>query len=152
MARGVRFDIGMCSGIAVAALTLCAATAASRNPNDYLTLDLKSAVLSPEPLGPATHFQPLGVEAHSDITLPAPAGEAPTKTAAAPAGEAAIKTAAAPAASTAPHVAHTMRHHFAQRHRSSPLDANAEAPRPRIQRWPCRASGICAWQKPASAR
>ena len=141
MTRGARFSIGLCSGVIIAAATLCAATAAPRNPGDYLTLDLKSAVLSPEPLGPESRFQPLGVEAHSEVTLPATTGAAATKTAAAPATS-------TPATPQPARVAHMSRphHHYAQRRHGNPLDAQASTPRPRIQRWPCNTGGICGWQ------
>src|SRR5215469_17473888 len=45
-----------------------AALAAEYRPDDFLTMDLSKAVLSPTPLGPTAHFVPLPVKAKSDTS------------------------------------------------------------------------------------
>ena len=91
-------------------------------PGEFLGLDLSTAVLSPKPLGPATQFAPVRIEARADRASHA-------------------KT----------HVAHqradkprgAARTHLARRH-GNPLDAQASDTR--IQAWPCRFGGICNWK------
>ena len=41
-------------------------------PGEFLGLDLSKAVLSPKPLGPATQFAPVRIEARADRANPAP--------------------------------------------------------------------------------
>jgi hypothetical protein len=43
-----------------------AASAADYRPDEFLTLDLSKAVLSPKPLGPMNSFAPVAVEAKGD--------------------------------------------------------------------------------------
>ena len=42
--------------------------------DEFLSLDLSKAVLSPKPLGPAAHFAPVPVEARADRAKPGGAG------------------------------------------------------------------------------
>ena len=51
-------------------------------PGEFLGLDLATAVLSPKPLGPATQFAPVRIEARADRARPAaPAARTRAKTA-----------------------------------------------------------------------
>src|SRR4051812_37559969 len=43
-----------------------ASTADEYRPDEFLTLDLSKAVLSPKPLGPPAQFQPMPVEAKTE--------------------------------------------------------------------------------------
>jgi hypothetical protein len=113
-------------------------------PGEFLSLDLSKAVLSPQPLGPATQFAPFPVKARTD-----PDGAA---------AQARAETKAAPdvrVARTAPsHLgmkqpSGAARTRLAHRH-GNPLDAQASDTR--IQVWPCRSGGICNWSRPAPAR
>jgi hypothetical protein len=125
------------------------ATAEPYRGDQFLSLDLSKAVLSPEPLGPLSQFAPgpLGVRLASD-------GE-PAQASAPPADEPKITEFKA----TEPnvivhrtHVAHVRaqtprgagRTRLARRH-SNPLDAQAFDTR--IQVWPCRSGGICGWKR-----
>jgi len=116
---------------------------------EFLGLDLSKAVLSPKPLGPATKFAPVRIQAKSDPASPAASTRAKSKTvseAAVP--KAAIPKAAPPKAKIAhlglkkPHSAGRTK--LARRH-GNPLDAQAFDTR--IQVWPCRSGGICNWQR-----
>jgi hypothetical protein len=129
-------------------------------PDDFLTLNLSQAVLSPQPLGPPAHFEPYGIEARNDgqttddqvgakteaKTETTPTEEtAPAEDKTADAAES--KTAAAPPARTA-RVHHPRK--LAVRKHSNPLDAQALDSRGlrqhgRVQVWPCRSGGICDW-------
>jgi hypothetical protein len=101
-------------------------------PDEFLGLDLPSAVLSPKRLGPATQFAPVRVEARSDrgggvavrVTLP--------------------KTAVAHPRSEKQRVVHA----GIGRHHGNPLDAQAFDTR--IQVWPCGSGGICNWKRQAN--
>lgn len=109
------------------------AVADEYRPDEFLNLDLSTAVLSPKRLGPETQFAPVRVEARTDrpqakvvhttrITVPkAPVAQARTEK---PRGAA--------------------RTRLVRRH-SNPLDAQARDTR--IQIWPCRSGGICNWQR-----
>lgn len=134
-------------GVALMAGT---AMADEYRPDEFLKLDLPKAVLSPKPLGPEQHFQPLPVEASSEHAV------------------AAVQPAAKPdvpraVAAKRVHVAHSIaklksmarpvaiargaaRTRLAHRH-GNPLDAQAMDTR--IQTWPCKPGngGICAWKQ-----
>lgn len=151
-----------CRGLVAgfAALALCAVGAAAADayrPDEFLSLDLAKAILSPIPLGPPSHFEPYSVEARTETTTETKIGPAATaKVDMAPAiaaqppvspAEPARRTArATPPAK--PALAHAARGHkrYAE-HRRNPLDAQASLPRPRIQTWPCNTSGICNWRR-----
>ncbi|MDO9561260.1 MAG: hypothetical protein Q7J60_06550 [Bradyrhizobium sp.] len=100
---------------------------------EFLGLDLSKAVLSPKPLGPATEFAPVRIEAHADRASPSPTARA----ARAPTG----KAQAAPQRAEKPRRAARTR---LARPRGNPLDAQAADTR--IQAWPCRSGGICNWK------
>ena len=108
------------AAIGVAALAWSGMSAAQQyRPDEFLKLDLPSAVLSPKPLGPAATFTPGPLlraatnghrVAHAHV-------ERPTH---------------------APRTAVAL-------HRRNPVDAQASDAR--IQVWPCRSGGICNWKR-----
>lgn len=137
--------------VALGSSLSAAAAAQAYKPDDFLTLDLAKAVLSPVPLGPPSHFEPYAVEAKTDArTEPAPAATAGVDTAPAVA-EAPTERAGAshPAIGRAAH-GHRQ---YAEHHRN-PLDAQASLRRPhpqarvqsRVKTWPCNTGGICSWR------
>ena len=114
-------------------------------PDEFLTLDLSRAVLSPKPLGPATQFEPVQIEARADRVSPEPSARA------APAKTNVAKTRVTKTDLTKTEVVHqraekprgAARTKLA-RPRGNPLDAQASDTR--IQAWPCRSGGICNWK------
>ena len=102
-------------------------------PGEFLRLDLAKAVLSPKPLGPATQFAPVRIEAHADRASPAASARAERATPA--------KPAVAHARADKPQGAARTR---LVRRGGNPLDAQASDTR--IQAWPCRSGGICSWK------
>jgi hypothetical protein len=122
------------------------AMAAEYRADEFLTLDLSMAVLSPNPLGPPAQFGPVPVEAnfdsnsdHAAEATPAPAAPDPQ----------AKKVAVESVSVAHPRVAHfraekprgAARTRLAHR---NPL--NAQAMDARIQAWPCKSGGICNWK------
>jgi hypothetical protein len=114
-------------------------------PDEFLGLDLSTAVLSPKPLGPPSQFAPVAVEARADRASDrAPArAEAKaepkvvrTKRIVIPRTEVAHMRAQKPRGAA--------RTKLARRH-GNPLDAQAFDIR--IQVWPCRSGGICNWKR-----
>jgi hypothetical protein len=128
--------------ICIALLTWSGASIADEYlPDQFLGLDLAKAVLSPKPLGPATEFAPVAVEAKTDRA--AEAAQARVE----PKAEPTIvipKTRLAHVGNNKPHGAAQTR--LARRH-GSPLDAQAFDAR--IQVWPCKSGGICNWKRSA---
>jgi hypothetical protein len=123
--------------IAVICTTLLAwggfAAADEYQPDEFLGLDLSTAVLSPKPLGPPAEFAPVAVEARADR-----AGEpAPVRVV----RVAHQKIRVANIRAEKPRGAARTR--LAHRH-GNPLDAQAFDTR--IQVWPCRSGGICNWK------
>jgi hypothetical protein len=123
-----------------------ASVADEYRPDQFLGLDLSQAVLSPKPLGPATEFAPVAVEAKSDRNSEAWWARHELKTE--PRKVAVQKVRAAPV-----HIAAhprsekprgAVRTRLARRH-NNPLDAQAFDAR--IQVWPCRSGGICNWKR-----
>ena len=142
-----------------ALLASSAASAADAyRPNEFFTLDLAKAALSPKPLGPPMHFAPVAVEAKSDRGSEAalarelktePRQIATQEVKPAPRHVAVQKSKPAPvhvAARERSERRHgAVRAHLARRH-SNPLDAQARDTR--IQVWPCRSGGgICDWKR-----
>jgi hypothetical protein len=127
--------------------TLLASSGASLaeeyRPDQFLGLDLSQAVLSPKPLGPATEFAPVAVEAKTDGR-----SDGATEAAQARAEPKAEPQIVIPKTrlvqSEKPHRAARTR--LARRH-NNPLDAQAFDTR--IQVWPCRSGGICNWKRSA---
>jgi hypothetical protein len=125
---------------AVAVLLTCSsAPARAYQPGEVFRLDLNTAMMAPQPIGPPAQFEPVPVEARDDVaktetTRPQPAAKAPP-------------VAKAPAIAKAPRVAAKPRPLAKKQiaRRSNPLDANASDTR--MQVWPCRSGGICNWRK-----
>jgi hypothetical protein len=122
-------------------------------PDEFLTLDLSKAVLSPRPLGPRAEFSPVRLEAESEPSGVLPLAEARkvavTKVEAAP--ERSELTAAARHESRISQASHerlrgAARTRLAHRH-GNPLDAQAMDTR--VQKWPCKSGGggICGWKQ-----
>jgi len=113
-------------------------------PDQFFSLDLSTAVLSPKPLGPAQQFAPVPAEPSADHG----SGETQARLEPKPAVGSVV-----PKASVEPRVAHLRAekpHHAARtrlaRRHGNPLDAQAFDTR--IQVWPCRSSGgICDWKR-----
>ena len=104
-------------------------------PGEFFGLDLSKAVLSPKPLGPATQFAPVEIEARAERASPA----APTRARAArvTSGKADVaqQRAKKPRGAARTKLA---------RPRGNPLDAQAFDTR--VQTWPCKSGGICNWK------
>lgn len=99
--------------------------------------DLKSAILSPTPLGPPSHFAPAA--AASRPAAPVAETRAETK----PETKATRKPAPRKEVSSKPRQKSAV---AARKPRSNPL--NSYATDTRRQTWPCKGgSGICAWTK-----
>ena len=116
-------------------------------PGELLGLDLSKAVLSPKPLGPATQFEPVQIEARTDRANPAP----PVRVARVTPAKTLAKTHVAKTHVAQTHVAHQRAEKprgaistKLARPRGNPLDAQAFDTR--IQAWPCRSGGICNWK------
>jgi hypothetical protein len=139
------FFAAVCAGLLASS---GASVADEYRPDQFLGLDLSQAVLSPKPLGPATKFAPVAVEAKSDRNSEAwwarnelktePRKVAVQKVRAAP-----VHVAAHPRSEKPRGVARTR---LARRH-GNPL--NAQALDARIQVWPCKSGGICNWKRTA---
>lgn len=138
-------------------------------PDEFLTLDLAKAVLSPKRLAPASDFEAAAVEPRIDLgSEGAQAPVAPTAYSDEPKAHPddvvpntdtavtridPVKTRVAHVRTAKPRgVAHltpekprgAVRTRLAHRH-GNPLDA--EARDTRIQVWPCKSGGICDWQR-----
>jgi hypothetical protein len=135
--------------IAIICMTLLAWSSPSiadeYRPDEFLSLDLSKALLSPKPLGPASEFAPVAVEAKTDR------GSRVAQARAEPEAEAKIvKTRRVVVPKT--RVAHmrpekprgAVQTKLARRH-GNPLDAQAFDTR--IQVWPCKSGGICNWKR-----
>jgi len=107
-------------------------------PDQFLGLDLSQAALSPKPLGPPAHFAPVAVEARTDLGSDAKPVRVVRVTK--------PKTPIAHLRAEKPRGAARTR--LAHRH-GNPLDAQAFDTRiqTRVQVWPCRSGGICAWKR-----
>ena len=101
-------------------------------PGEFLGLDLSKAVLSPKPLGPATQFAPVRIEARADRASPAPSAHRARHPRQNP-GYASRADKPRGAARTT-----------LARRSGNPLDAQAFDTR--VQAWPCKSGGICNWK------
>jgi hypothetical protein len=132
------------------ALLVTAGTlAAEYRPDDFLTLNLPKAVLSPTPLGPRNQFVPMPVEAKGDLRghsrsngknddrYASQRRATPERTA---------KSHQKPLHIFAEKRRGAARTRLAHRH-GNPLDARAQAVDHRIRTWPCRSGGICNWKQ-----
>ena len=129
-----------------------ASMAAEYRADEFLSLDLSKAVLSPTPLGPPAEFAPVPVEAKSEPSGVLPNADtrtvAITKVKAAPERaelrpatrrEARVSQAGSERRRGASRVTLAHRH-------GNPLDAQAMDTR--IQKWPCKSGGgICGWKQ-----
>ncbi|WFU70687.1 hypothetical protein [Bradyrhizobium sp. CB2312] len=110
-------------------------------PDEYLSLDLSKAVLSPKRLGPETQFAPVALQAKGGNEAQARVEpmDVPKKVAAervhVPEPKVAHARSAQPRGAARTKLAHR---------RGNPLDAQAMDTR--IQTWPCRSGGICNWK------
>jgi hypothetical protein len=119
--------------------------------DEFLGLDLSKAVLSPKPLGPASEFAPVAVEAKSDRNSEAWWARHELKT---EPRTVAVQKVRAASVRIAAHPRGEMAHGAARtrlaRHHGNPLDAQAFDTR--IQVWPCKSGGICDWKRPEESR
>ena len=137
--------------VGAALLVGSGAMAAEYRPDDFLTLDLSKAVLSPTPLGPPAQFGQVPVEAKSGADKSGATSDQAAEAAPAPAAPSpqAKKVAVDRVSVAHPRVAHfraekprgAARTRLAHR---NPL--NAQAMDTRIQAWPCKSGGICNWK------
>jgi len=121
------------------------AAADQYRPDQFLSLDLSKALLSPKPLGPPEQFTPGPIEpgAETGPIAQAPVEPKPAAVAAAPSTRPRTvnRTRVAHLRAEKPRAA--VRTRLARKH-TNPLDA--EAFDTRIQVWPCRSGGICNWR------
>lgn len=124
------------TGILAAVLLLAGGTPAlAYQPGEVFRLDLKAAMLSPQPIGPPAQFEPVPVQAKDEALAEAPRPAAKSARAARAPAVRAPRMAATPRPAAKKQIAR----------RSNPLDANAADTR--MQVWPCRSGGICNWRK-----
>ena len=146
----------------ICATAICAALLAGSSPSkadqyradEFLSLDLSKAVLSPKPLGPRSEFAPVAIEARTDPGSDGAGARVEPRANPKIAVSRSLKVAVPGAAVAVPNVmvAHirpekprgAVRAKLAQHH-GNPLDA--EARDTRIQVWPCQPGGICIWQR-----
>jgi hypothetical protein len=144
----------ICAGFAAVLLFAgYASLAADYRPDDFLTMDLSKAALSPKPLGPPSEFAPIPVEAKSEPSGVLPHADA-RKVAVTNVKAAPERAELSPAARREIRVSRASperrrgaaRERLAHRH-GNPLDAQAMDPR--IRKWPCKSgdSGICGWKQ-----
>lgn len=105
--------------------------------DEFLSLDLSTAVLSPKRLGPASSFAPVPVEARADR----PSRAAETR----PQPKAEPKTAAPKTKNKIAEKPRGAARTKLTRRPGNPLDAQASDTR--VQVWPCRSGGICNWRR-----
>ena len=117
--------------------------------DEFLGLDLSTALLSPKPLGPPNEFAPVAVEARNDarqgLAEPKADRKIVVRTMRVLTKNAVRTTRVVPknvVAAAKPRV--VARTEIARRH-TNPLDAQAMDTR--IQVWPCRSGGICDWKR-----
>jgi hypothetical protein len=115
-------------------------------PDEFLTLDLSKAVLSPKPLGPPAQFEPVPVQAKTDFESKTVKAERvhvdPVPRHVNAVQRSATKVRIVHARAEKPRA--PVRNKMAGRH-TNPLDAQASDTR--IQVWPCKSGGICNWRR-----
>jgi hypothetical protein len=135
---------------AICAVLLAGASPSKANeyrPDEFLSLDLSKAVLSPKPLGPSSEFAPVAIEARTDPGSDGAGARVEPRANPKIAVSRNLKVAVPNV--TVAHIRPAkprgaVRARLAQRH-GNPLDA--EARDTRIQVWPCQSGGICNWQR-----
>jgi len=142
---GLKFIVPIALGAALMSGT--AALAADYRPDEFFTLDLPKAVLSPKPLGPESHFEPVPVEAKADQGAEKKPDQAvaATQPQARPDVPRSIATPRVHVARPLEKAHGAARTKLAHRHHGNPLDAQAMDTR--IQTWPCKSGGICNWKR-----
>ncbi len=124
-------------------------------PDEFLSLDLSHAVLSPRPLGPTQSFAPGPLDVTIDrgnnavhaIAEPPVQPEATVRSANKPAramlraAGSGVHTAHARVQRVAPHAPRAL----VALQRRNPLEAQARDTS--IQVWPCKSGGICNWKR-----
>jgi hypothetical protein len=140
--------------VAVVGVTLLAwsafAAAEEYRADEFLSLDLSRAVLSPKPLGPRTSFAPgpldvtvdRGGKAAQVQAEPQPQPQPENLAPRIVVGKTRVVQRVVHARAEQPRGAGRTR--LARRH-GNPLDAQAFDTR--IQVWPCRSGGICNWKR-----
>lgn len=156
---------GWWAAVGVIALAWNGLSAAQQyRADEFLTLDLSRAVLSPKPLGPATSFTPGPLDMMIDRGGNAAQARAEfvvdpkaVPTATVHADTSTAKTVAAtkpePRAASRTRVAHARAERTTPRrsralvalHGRNPMEAQARDTS--IQVWPCRSGGICNWKR-----
>lgn len=126
------------AALCATSLAWCGASLADQyRAEEFLGLDLSTAVISPKPLGPAATFAPGPL----DVTVDPESHRA----------QAIVEPKTEPSA-----VGHISRAHPRAEprvvartkivhHRRNPLDAQALDSR--VQLWPCKSGGICNWKR-----
>jgi hypothetical protein len=118
------------------------AAADEYRPDEFLSLDLSKAVLSPKPLGPPAEFAPVRFEAKADGGSEIAQARMEPKAGPRIVLHKTRVTRVAHLGAAKPRIA--ARTKLARRH-GNPLDAQAFDTR--IQVWPCRSGGICNWKR-----
>lgn len=116
--------------VAAVALTSVAAAQTPVHDTFFGAFDLKSAVLSPVPLGPPSQFEPKAEARSVEKPQAEPAQTQPSRPAVASHKPKPQQKLAAPA----------------RKPKSNPLDSYARDQRRQV--WPCVGDGICAWTRP----
>src|SRR5216683_1977959 len=122
---------------AICAVLLAGASPSKANeyrPDEFLSLDLSKAVLSPKPLGPSSEFAPVAIEARTDPGSDGAGARVEPRANPKIAVSRSLKVTVPKAAVAVPNV--TVAH-----------IRPAEARDTRIQVWPCQSGGICNWQR-----
>jgi hypothetical protein len=149
------FQRAIAAALGAALLALGSASmAAEYRPDEFFSLDLSKAVLSPKRIGPQTEFAPVPVEAKSEPSGVLPHADtrqvpvarvrgAPARAELTPA----VRRESRLSRATAERPRGAARVKLAHRHHGDPL--NAQAMDTRIQKWPCRSGGggICGWKQ-----
>jgi hypothetical protein len=114
-------------------------------PDQFLGLDLSSAVLSPKRLGPTAAFEPVPVQASDDRESESPQAR-PEPTTEPRLHTQSPRIADLPVEEPQVRVERPrVRAHTKLAHHGNPLDAQARDAR--IQVWPCKSGGICNWKR-----
>ena len=133
--------------LAAALLVGSGAMAAEYGADEFLTLDLSKAVLSPNPLGPPAQFGPVSVEAKSDFKSDSKADHAAEAAPASAEPSPQTKKVAVESVSVVhPRVAAEKPRGAARTRLAHRNPLNAQAMDTRIQAWPCKSGGICNWK------